>query len=181
LGEVKMKNKIYPKNKEYFKKLVPFAQRIIGICNRIGIKPVIYGSFAQFYYTNDKNMKVNDIDIIIPKKDFEKISKLLKQEGFNANYIKAYSDNGMSTIIVTKGNLKVEIDQVLGYKTLNEESLSKDIFEKIDFYGTPTRMITLPQLEDIYITAYGRTRDDKVKIRGRINHLENFLGRKIAR
>jgi len=62
-----------PKNKEYFKKLIPFAKEIISICKENKIDPIIYGSFAHFYHTKDKTMNVNDIDIIVPKKDLKKI------------------------------------------------------------------------------------------------------------
>ena len=62
----------HPKNKQHFKELIPFAKQIINICKNNKITPVIYGSFAHFYHTKDKNMKVNDIDILIQKKDFPK-------------------------------------------------------------------------------------------------------------
>ena len=174
-----MKN-IYPKNKEYFKKLIPFAKKIINICKKNKVSPIIYGSFAHFYHTKDKNMKVNDLDLIIPKKDFEKVARLIEKNKINSKYIKEYPDNMMNTIISKKGNLKIELDEVgTGYKTLSEGVLSKNIFNIIDFYGLKVRMITLKQLEDIYVVAYNRTKDDKVKISKKIKHLEAFLGRKL--
>jgi hypothetical protein len=66
-----------------------------------------------------------------------------------------------------------------GYKTMTEGTLSKDIFDKIDFYGTKTRVITLKQLEEIYPIAYNRSVEDKVKLMKEIKHLEKFLGRKL--
>ena len=176
---MKIRNTL-PKNKEYFKKLILFAKRIIIICKENKIQPVIYGSFSHFYHTKDKNMKVNDIDIIIPKKKFSKAVELLKKNKIKFKHYIAYSDNDMGTIIIKKGKLKVELDEVgTGYKNLSEKSLSKNIFKKIDFYGIKVKMITLRQLENIYIVAYSRTREDKVKIRKKIKHLEKFLGRKL--
>ena len=67
--------KISPKNKEHFKELIPFAKEIIKICKDNKIKTVIYGSFAHFYHTKDKNMKVNDIDILIQKRILRKSLK----------------------------------------------------------------------------------------------------------
>jgi hypothetical protein len=167
---------IFPKNKEYFKKLIPFAQRVISICQENGIQPVIYGSLAHFYYTKDKNMKVNDLDILIPEKDFPKMMKLLRKNKIKFGYFPEYD----SDLNVTKGKLKIEIDKVgTGYKTLKEHSVSKNIFNKIDFYGIEAKMITLKQLEEIYAVAYNRSREDKAKIMKKIKHLEKFLGRKI--
>jgi hypothetical protein len=167
---------IYPSNKEHFKNLIPFAKEIISICKENQIHPIIYGSFAHFYFTKDENMKVNDIDMIIPKKDFPKIRELLMKN------IKAKIIPDGGTIIIKSGKLKVELDEVGdGYKTLNEKSLSKNIFNKIDFYGTEVRMITLKQLEEIYPVAYNRSHDDKAKILKKIKHLEKFLGEEILK
>lgn len=166
---------IYPSNKEHFKKLIPFAKEIILICQKNGISPVIYGSFAHFYYTKDKNMKVNDIDLLIPKKYFSKIIVGLTQNKIKFKYFPEWK-----TLIIKKGKLKVEIDEVgEGYKTLNEKSLSKNVFNIIDFYGIKVRMITLKHIIEIYPVAYNRSRDDKARILKKIKHLENFLGERI--
>ncbi len=53
---------ITPKNKQLFKKLIPFAQKIIKLLQKNKIPLVIYGSFAHFYHTKDKNMKINDME-----------------------------------------------------------------------------------------------------------------------
>ncbi|MAG47534.1 hypothetical protein CL617_02935 [archaeon] len=173
---------IYPKNQEHFKKLITFSKKIISICKDNKITSIIYGSFAHFYYTKDKNMRVNDIDILIPKNSFPKMIKLLEKNKIKFKYIPEYSDNKMKTIIVKKGKLKVEIDETgTEYKTLNERSLSKDIFNEINFDNLKVKMITLKQLEDIYLTAYKRSKDDKPKILKKIKHLEKFLGRKLKR
>lgn len=174
-----MKTLDYPSNKQHFKRLIPFAKKIIRICKKNNIEPVLYGSFAHFYYVR-KKMKVNDIDLIIPKKDFDKIAEILIKKGFHIDYIKSYPDNGMRTIIIKSGKLKVELDEVgTGYKTLKESSLSKGKFNKIDFYGINLNIVSLDNLEDIYVTALGRTKDSKDKIKSRIENLERFLGRKL--
>ena len=53
--------KIYPKNRELFQELIPFAKEILLICEKNGIPTVIYGSFSHFYHTRDEEMKVNDV------------------------------------------------------------------------------------------------------------------------
>jgi hypothetical protein len=174
-----MKKNIYPKNRAHFKKLIPFAKKILFLCKSNKISATIYGSFAHFYNTKDENMKVNDIDLIIPKKDFPQAVELLKKKKINFRYIAEYPGNGMSTIIIKKGKLKVEIDETGGdYKTLRDESLLKNT-QKIDFYGIPVNMVTLKQLENIYVVAYKRSKEDKTKILMKIKHLESFLKRKL--
>jgi len=168
--------KIYPANKEHFKKLIPFAKRIMSICQDAGASPVIYGSFAQFYHTKDENMEVNDLDVIFPKKDLPEILRLLEK---NKIKFTRCSPNDYS-IIIKKGKLKVELDDVgVGNKILNERTLSKDIFNKIDFYGIEVRIITLKQLEEMYPAAYLEANKTKKKVGMRIKHLEKFLGRKL--
>jgi len=168
--------KIFPKNKEHFKELVPFAQKIIKICRDNKIPLVVYGSFAHFYYTKDKNMRVKDIDILIPRKGLKKLVKLLKRN--KINFARCSLED--YSIIIKKGKLRVELDDVgTRYKTINEKSLSKNIFKKVDFYGTPIRMITLKQLEEIYLIAYTRWKRDKARILKKIRHLEKFLRRKL--
>ena len=68
-----------PKNKEYFKKLKPFAKKIILLLKNAKIEPVIYGSFAHFYHTKDKDITVNDVDLLIPKKKSAKVIKILEK------------------------------------------------------------------------------------------------------
>lgn len=168
--------KLYPSNKEHFKKLIPFAKKIISICKDNGIEPVIYGSFAHFYYTKDKNMKVNDIDLMISREGLKKLIEILKEN--KIKFIRCSPDD--YSLIIKKGKLKVELDEVGGgYKTLNDKSLSKNIFNKIDFYGVKVQMITLKHILEIYPVAYNRSRDDKARILKKIKHMERFLGREI--
>jgi hypothetical protein len=121
-------------------------------------------------------MKVNDIDLLIPQPGLKKLKGLLKKN--KVNFVMC-SPEGYS-MIAKKGSVKVELDDVgTGYKTLNEEALAKDVFEKIDFYGIPAKMITLEHIKEIYPVAYNRSVEDKVKILKKIKHLEKFLGKKL--
>lgn len=169
-----MKTYTYPKNKEYFKRLVSFSKKIISILQENKIKPVIYGSFAHFYYTKDEGMKINDIDLMVHKKDLPKTVEMLKKHKIKHKYVPEYS-----TIIIKQEGLKVEIDSIgRGYGKLNDKNLLTKT-KKIDFYGKDVKIITLKQLEDIYGVAYNRTEDNKIKIGKRIKHLESFLGRRL--
>jgi hypothetical protein len=166
--------KIYPKNKEDFKKLIPFAKEIILIFQKNKITPVIYGSFAHFNYTKDRNMKVNDLDLLIQKKKFRKVLKILEKNKIKFKYYPKWK-----TLIIKKGKLKIELDEVgKGYRLLTKENLIKST-KKIDFYGLKVKMITLKQLEEMYPVAYNRSKDDKARIKKKIKHLEKFLGREL--
>lgn len=162
---------IYPKNKEHFKKLIPFAQKILSLCNNEGISPVIYGSFAHFAHTKDKNMNVNDIDFMVPKEELKKIERLLKRDKINFTRC---SPNDYS-MIAKKGKLIVELDELEGLHKPNY----KNNFEECDFYGQRVKIYTIEQLEEIYITAFAEAVKTKEKVINRIKSLENFLGRKI--
>lgn len=168
------KSIIYPANKKHFKKLVQFAQKIILMCQKNNITPVIYGSFAHFYHTRDKKMKVNDIDLLIPRKDLPKLAKLIEKRGLKMDYLPKWN-----TLIIEEGKLRVEVDAIgFWYNDLAHDPLFKNP-EKIDFYGIRINLMSLKNLERLYLIAYKRTKDNKVKIRKKIRHLEAFLGRKL--
>ena len=97
-----MKTKIYPANKKHFEKLISFAQEVISLCNENKINPIIYGSFAHFYYTKDNSLNVNDIDFLILKKEFPKILREIKKK------IKAEIILDGGTIIIKKGKAALE-------------------------------------------------------------------------
>ncbi len=162
-----------PKNKEQFKRLVKFAKEIIQLCKDNDIPVLFYGSFIHFYYTRDKTMNVNDIDLMVIKKDFPRLMSLLKK---NKIEFKFYPDWKM--IIIKKGALKIEIDYVNEeYKKGNK--LNERILEKIDFYGVSVFGLTLKQLEEMYALAYNRSMEDKDRIMDKIKRLEKFLGRRV--
>ncbi|MFH1802038.1 MAG: hypothetical protein ABH864_01145 [archaeon] len=169
--------KLCPKNAEHFKKLIPFAQKIIQIIENVGIPTVVYGSFAHFYHTKDKSMKVNDIDIMIPdhKKNFPKVVRALKKAKIKHNYYPKWE-----TLIIKKGNLKVEVDSVgRGYKTMKENTLFKSNHERIDFYGLTIGLLKLNQIEEMYGRALIESDKTKLNVVHKVDLLEKFLGRKL--
>lgn len=169
-----MKKYIYPANTAHFKKLIPFAQKILKILKENRIEAVIYGSFAHFHHTQDTKMKVNDIDILIRGNKFDKVVEVLKKRRIPNKYYPEWP-----TMIISRGRLKVEVDNLgKGYKNLKHNSLPNQV-DKIDFYGLKVNLLRLDNLIDMYPVAYKRSNDNKVKILKKIRHLEKFLGRKI--
>lgn len=70
--------KINPTNREYFDRLVSFADQISEICRKNNVQPVVYGSLAYIFYTQDENIAINDIDFLVQENDFQKITDLVK-------------------------------------------------------------------------------------------------------
>ena len=167
---------IYPKNSTYFKRLIPFAQKILKLIEDVGIPTIVYGSFAHFYHTKDKNMNVNDIDIMVPdhKKNLPKVSNLLKKVKIKHNYYPQWE-----TLVIKKGDLKVEVDSLGKYKTMNEKTLFKSNNVKVDFYGLPIKMLKLNQIEEMYSRALIESDKTKLNVVHKVNLLEKLLGRKI--
>jgi len=162
---------LYPKNATHFKKLIPLTKKVISICKKNKIKPVIYGSFAHFYHTKDAKIKINDIDILIQEKYISKLAKELKKQKIKFSF---YPPG----IIVKKGRIKLEIDKMDKEYNTKNHFFFKNV-KKIDFYGIKTNVLSIKQLEDIYEAAFLRTKEDKIKIGKKIDHLEKFLGRKL--
>ena len=160
---------IYPKNKEHFEKLIPLAQKIIFLCKENKISPIIYGSFAHFYYTKDISLNVNDLDLLIPKKEFPKILNEIKKK------IKAEIILDGGTIILKRGKLIIELD---GSQDTELKKLQDNLIQ-IDFYGTDIKIIGLKDLENIYPLAFNESSRNKGKVLEKIISLENFLKRKI--
>ena len=164
-----MKTNIYPVNKEHFEKLIPIAQEIIFLCKENKITPIIYGSFAHFYYTKDNSLNVNDIDFLIPKSKFSKILREVKKK-IRAEII---LDGG--TIILKRGKLIIELDS----SEEKELNLLQKNLTQIDFYGTEIKIIGLKDLENIYPIAFNESSRNKCKVLEKIISIENFLKRKI--
>jgi hypothetical protein len=160
---------MFPRNENHFKRLVPFAEEIISICNEIGVSPIIYGSFAHFYYTQDDSLNVNDIDFLIPNRKFKRILNEMKKR-FKGRIIL----DG-DTIILKKENLVVELD------SSNEKELVslKKNSKKIDFYGLNVKLIGLKDLKSIYPVAFNESVRNKGKVLEKIVSLEKFLGKKL--
>ena len=172
--EVEMNKKIYPKNKEHFKKLIPFVKKIFSLLRDNRIPFVIYSSYAVFHYTKDPNLEVNDLDVLIDQKKLPNVMEVLRKNKIKFKFLPEWE-----TLIIKKGKLKLDIDWMgKGGKGIKEGNIpSKTI--SINFFGIPAKLVTLPDLCDTYLRGYKRTKEDKAKILKKIKHLEAFLGRKL--
>jgi len=130
----------FPSNKEQFVRLVDFCKEIIDICDKQNVESIVYGSLAVFVYTKNKEMNVNDIDMLIREKDFAKIIKVLKKRKIKYNH-----DKRWHVLQILKDDLKIEFDSIDFW----QKDLPKD-FQELDFYGKKLKILSLNTLKSIY-------------------------------
>lgn len=163
-----------PRNKKHFSKLVNFASKIIKLCKKAKITPILYGSAAHFIHTQDTSVKINDIDLWIREKEYPQLIKELKNNKINYEYVPKWH-----TLIIKIGKLRVEIDSIdFWYRDLKNKPLPRN-FDNFSFNGRKIKIIDLKGLENLYLIAYQKTKDNKKKIIDKIKHLEKFLERKL--
>lgn len=141
--------KNYPKNKNFFIRLKNFGKDIIRICKINKVNPILSGSLAYFIYTNDKNIKVNDLDFYIPEDSFQKIIKILKKKRIKYHY-----DIKWRTIQIFKNHLKIELDSM--NKAINGGYLPRNYKKRsliFNFDGFRIKLLGLKDLKGIYKRA----------------------------
>jgi hypothetical protein len=141
---------INPKNKEHFIKLKEFCYEIIGLCGKIKVNPVLYGSAAIFAYTQDEKSEVNDFDFLIQEKEFKKIISELEKNGVRYEYSPEWH-----TLQVFKGKLKIEFDS----RDFWQKDLPND-FEMVDFGDLKLKAVSLNTLKKIYKKASEVSKDN---------------------
>lgn len=144
------KIKIVPLNKEYFIRLKEFGKNILDILCDLRVTPIAYGSLTYFGYMKDKNIAVNDIDLLIPENSFKKIIKILEEKNIRYNYSAEWH-----TLQVFDGNLKIEFDSIDFW----QKDLPKD-FEEFDFDGLVVKAVSLNSLRRIYKKASETSKDN---------------------
>jgi len=129
----------FPKNREKFIRLIEFFKRILRICNKIDISPVLVGSFAVFVYTRNREINVNDVDLICSEVDFQKIVKTLEGEKIE------YELKEWQVLQVLEGDLKVEF----GSAEYWLQNIPKD-YETLKIDGLEIKMLGLNSLKELY-------------------------------
>jgi len=129
-----------PSNADRFKDLMHFARVVLKICEEAGIRPIAYGSLVFFGYTQDDQLTVDDIDLLVPEKFFETIMKLLAKSSIEYTYSKKWH-----SILISQDDLKIEIDAI--------EFWQKDLpddFEELRFGEVTFKAVSLKSLKTIY-------------------------------
>ena len=144
-----MKLSTLPSNKSYVYKLMTFCNEVKELLKEDKIDPILYGSLALFVYTK-KNIKVNDLDFLVPESAFKKIIPLLKRKRIRYEYPKKWH-----TLIIRKGNLKIELDSVNYWQPTLKMSITTLVYG--DF---KTKIVSKETLKGIYKRASEASKDN---------------------
>jgi hypothetical protein len=129
----------HPKNKEHFARLLEFCKEIIGICNNLGITPILNGSLAAFGYTRNLAMRVNDIDLACSEREFPRLSRALAARGI------AYELKEWHVLQARKDDLKVEFDSMEYWMA----DLPED-YDTLVIDGLTLKVVGLSSLRELY-------------------------------
>lgn len=127
------------KDSERLARLLDFSKEVVGICNDLGIEPVLSGSLAVLAYTQNENISVNDIDLSCEGKHFGAIIRRLDSEGI-AHVLKEWH-----VLQVWRDDLKVEFDA--------QEHWLGDMPEERELLcveGFQVNMVSLDYLRELY-------------------------------
>lgn len=161
---------LYPKNKEHFKKLLPFAKKILSLLKKSKIDFVIYSSYATFFHTKDKNLRVHDLDILIKDKDYPKIMAVLRKKHIRFKFMPEWD-----TLEIKKEGLKIDIDRMgKGCKNILKGKIPEKTI-KSNFYGVPVKIVTIRDLYETYCRGYRLSVEDREKIGKKIKYLRSFI------
>ena len=149
-----------PKNKNHFIKLKKFAQRIFDICKELEIKPVLWGGLAYFAYTKERDYIIKDMDLLVPARSIKKIINILKKRKIKHMYLEDWH-----SLIISQGNLKVELDPIEWYYS------GRKRFQKCDFDGFIVDMVNLNSLIKMYERASKVSQDKPEQHKKRLNTL----------
>ncbi|MDP3882209.1 MAG: hypothetical protein Q8Q31_05020 [Nanoarchaeota archaeon] len=164
------KREVSPVNEEHFLRLIEFCKEIIQICLRNGVIPIIHGSFASFYYIKDRNIKVNDIDLLIPENSYKMLIRGLKKNKIEYTYVPKWH-----TLIIKRGDPRVELDSKdFHYFDRERNKELPGDFKDLDFYGMKIKMLSFDSLLAFYKLAYNRSIEDKEKLFKKIKRLEKL-------
>ena len=110
-------------------------------------------------------MKINDIDMLIPEKDFVKIIEVLEKKKIKFNY-----DKKWHVLQVLKEDLRIEFDSIDFW----QKNLSED-FQKLNFNGIPVKILSLKTLKNIYKKASEVSQDNPIGNKEKFELLNKHL------
>ena len=129
-----------PQNDDYFFQLLHFLKELLEMCIELKLEPVIYGSLAYAFYTNDESIYINDIDILVPESAFSSlIERITKHSDLR------YEETDYHSIKVFKYKAKITFDAM--------EEYSKDLprdFVKVILNDIPLTIVSLNSLKEMY-------------------------------
>ena len=129
----------FPKNQDHFVRLIRFLTRVLKICARLGIDPVVNGSLAVFAYTHNHDLDVNDVDLAISEADFERLRAALEADGISCRLREWH------VLQVESGDLKIDFDSIEYWQ--QDLPLERDTL-KLD--TVTVSLVSLPAAKTLY-------------------------------
>jgi hypothetical protein len=93
-----------PRNQQYFIRLMSFAREVVGVCDEVGIKPILSASLAVFAYTQNPTMEVHDVDLSCSESHFPRLRQALEARGIDCRM------TSWHVLQAVKDDLKVDFD-----------------------------------------------------------------------
>lgn len=121
-------------------KLLTFGDELTKGCEKINIHPVVYGSLAYLFYTQNHDAHINDIDLLISKENFQKIISLIQSKP-NLRY----EETTYNSIKVFKDDIKISFDS-------NEDYLKNIDFktQEVKIGDYPFLIVDKETLQEVY-------------------------------
>jgi len=139
----------YPKNKDYYQKLIAFGKECLEICKTLNVTPVIHGSLAYLFYTKDGSIEVHDLDLLVPEAILSVLATEFTKQGIQ-NELSSHP-----SLKVLKGDEKISFHSMEYF--LN--NLSKTALP-VDIEGSTFQILNLEAL----IKGYEASKNMEPKI-----------------
>lgn len=130
-----------PKNRDYFEKLLSLSKVLFEICKKHSIKPIVYGSLAYAFFTQDETIEINDIDLLVPEEVFPIII-----EEINKQKELSYQETDYNSLKVFQNDVKITFDSIKHYYS----NLPKNFLE-VSINSHPFKIVSLEALKGIYV------------------------------
>lgn len=133
-------NNSSPEQQKSLDNLLPYGKDFVSYCEQIDLFPIVYGSLAYIFYSNDNDIAINDIDFLIPKDRFQDLIELVKKHSDLR-----YEETTYNSIKVFRDNLKISFDSI--------EDYLKDIdfkTEKVEVGGHTFELVDKDTLKEVY-------------------------------
>jgi len=141
--------KTAPRNHEHFRRLMAFAGEVLGVCDEVGITPILSASLAVFAYTQDPTIEVHDVDLACSEADFPRLRLALEARGIECR-IKPWH-----VLQAVRNDLRVEFDAT--------EYWMRDIpdrYHAAKIGDVQFRMVGVDGLRELYRRGLADTRDE---------------------
>lgn len=137
---------------------------ITPVLDKLNIPYLIHGSLAFFFYTNDENSFVNDVDIIVSQKYFETIVQTFEKQSLPYNvFLFSYNIHANHKSIKGNDGKKFDISFDSYEKYFSKSVLSFSDYSKKIVNNATLKFISKQDLIKIYRAGVVDSSNLKVK------------------